>query len=126
MGDNWHGLRFPFKTTVQNLFAEPNDVDLVNSSIKFILNTPIGDYITLPEFGSLIHNDLFEQNDFVLKSLIGRHIVDSLERWEPRIRLIRVNTTVELHEVRLFIEYRLKSNPGQLQFFEDTLERDPV
>lgn len=126
MGENWHGLRFPFKATVQNLFAEPSDIDIVNSSIKFILNTAVGDYITLPEFGSLLPSDLFEQNDFVLKALIGHHVVEALERWEPRIRLNEVSTVVEEHEVRLTVTYRLISNPGQLQFFEDTLERNPV
>jgi phage baseplate assembly protein W len=126
MGENWHGLRFPFKTTVQNLFAEPNDVDIINSSIKFILNTPVGDYITLPEFGSLLPNDLFEQNDFVLDSLIKHHVVDALTRWEPRIKVSRVSTVIDNHEVHLSVDYRLVASPGQLQFFEDTLERDPV
>jgi len=126
MGENWHGLRFPFKTTAQSLFAEPSDVELVNSSISFILNTSVGEYITLPEFGSLIHHDLFEQNDFTLKKLIGRHAADALERWEPRINVQAVNTTVEEHEVHIYIEYYLISNPGQLEFFEDTFERNPV
>jgi phage baseplate assembly protein W len=125
MGENWHGLRFPFKTTAQSLFAEPSDVDLVNSSIQMILNTPVGDYISLPEFGSLIHHDLFEQNDFVLKALLGQHITESLKRWEPRIILVNMRVVINENEVRLTIKYRLKANSSQLQFFEDTLERNP-
>lgn len=125
MGDNWHGLRFPFKTTAQSLFGEPSDQELVNSSITFILNTSIGEYITLPEFGSQLPRDLFEQNDFVLQSLIARHVTDALERWEPRISITRVNTVVSDHEVRLFIEFVLVSNPGEIRFFEDTFERNP-
>ena len=124
MGENWHGLRYPFKTTAQNLFAEPGDVDLVNSSIKFILNTQIGEYITLPQFGSEIPQDLFEPNDFILESLIVRHASDALTRWEPRISLVGIRTTIEEHEVRIFIEYELVSQPGEIRFFEDTFQRE--
>ncbi len=126
MGENWHGLRFPFKTTAQNLFGEPNDIELINSSINFILNTSVGEYITLPEFGSELPKDLFEQNDFVLKSLIIRHVTDALERWEPRINVFRIRTNISNHEVRLFIEYSLAAAPGEVKFFEDTFERNPV
>jgi len=126
MGENWHGLRFPFKTTAQNLFAEPNDVDLVNSSIKFVLNTAKGDYITLPEFGSELPFDLFEPNDFILETLIAGHAEEALTRWEPRIRMTSIRTVVSEHEVRVFIEYRLVSQPGEIKFFEDTFERDAL
>ena len=125
MGDNWHGLRFPFKTTAQNLFGEPNDVEMINSSINFILNTSIGEYITLPEFGSQLSRDLFEQNDFVLQSLVARHVTDALRRWEPRINILRINTIVETHEMRLFLDYTLIASPGEIRFFEDTFERNP-
>jgi phage baseplate assembly protein W len=126
MGDNWHGLRFPFKTTAQSLFGEPSDIDIINSSINFILNTSVGEYITLPEFGSELPRDLFEQNDFVLKSLIIRHVTDALTRWEPRISVFRVNSNIGEHDVRLFIEYSLVAAPGEVRFFEDTFERNPV
>ena len=124
MGENWHGLRFPFKTTAQNLFAEPGDIELVNSSINFILNTQIGEYITLPEFGSELPEDLFEPNDFVLQSLVSRHAVDALERWEPRLNVTSIRTVVEEHEIRLFLEYVLVASPGQIEFYEDTFSRE--
>jgi len=124
MGENWHGLRFPFKTTAQSLFAEPGDIDLVNSSIKFVLNTQIGEYITLPQFGSEIPNDLFEPNDFILETLIVRHASDALTRWEPRIKIIGIRSTATEHEVRIFIEYELISQPGEIRFFEDTFQRE--
>jgi len=123
MGENWHGLRFPFKTTTQNLFDEPSDIDLINSSIKFILNTQIGEYITLPDFGSELPGDLFEPNDFILESLIARHASDALTRWEPRLNLVGIRSTSTDNEVRIFIEYRLTSQPGEIRFFEDTFQR---
>lgn len=124
MGENWHGLRFPFKTTAQNLFDEPGDVDLVNSSIKFILNTQIGEYITLPDFGSELPNDLFEPNDFVLEALVVRHASDALTRWEPRIAVLGIRSTSTDSEVRVFIEYELIAQPGEIRFFEDTFQRE--
>lgn len=124
MGERWHGLRFPFKQTAQSLFSDPTDDELINSSIKFILNTAVGEYITLPEFGSQLPFDLFEQNDFVLRNLVVRHVTDSLERWEPRIEIQSIQTVVTEHEIRLFLEYNVKSEPGVIKFFQDNFERE--
>jgi len=126
MGDRWHGLRFPFRKTTQGLFEDPSDVDLINSSIKFILNVQIGEYITFPEFGSKLPKDLFEQNDIVLKGLVVRHVTDSLTRWEPRISIVEVSAVIDDNELRLRVGYFRKDNPGPIRFFSDTFERQSV
>lgn len=127
MGDRWHGLRFPFKKTAQGQFKDPaDDEDLINSSIRFILSTARGEYITLPEFGCRLPEDLFEPNDSVLEALVKTHVADSLFRWEPRIEVVEVSTIITEDELRLFVGYFIKTNPAQLRFFEDSFERRPA
>jgi hypothetical protein len=127
MGDRWHGLRYPFKRTAQGQFNEPEeDQELIDSSIRFILSTAPGEYITLPEFGCKLIEDLFEPNDSVLVARVKSHVNESLFRWESRIDVTEINVIISEDELRLFIGYFIKSNPAQLRFFEDTFERRPA
>jgi phage baseplate assembly protein W len=126
MGDRWHGLRWPFKITAQGLFQDADDDELLESSIKFILSTGIGEYICLPEFGSKLQQDLFEPNDSVLTALVQRHVIEALNKWEPRLSVVRVNVETDDIEVRLLVEYVLVENPESLRFFSDTFERQAV
>ena len=123
MGEKWHGLPFPYRDTAQGLFTEPEDDVLIESSIRFILATNPGEYICFPEFGCRLQERLFEQNDFVLRSLIENDIREALTRWEPRIELLTVNVRSDDSEVRIFLEYVNKTSPDRLRFFEDTFER---
>ena len=75
----------------------------------------------LPDFGSGIHDYVFELPDQTAENLIATEIVDALARWEPRI----VDTEVEVDEsgVRegklLFnIRYTVRdtNNPNNLVF----------
>lgn len=126
MGERWHGLRFPFKKTPQGLFQDAEDDEIIESSIKFILSTGLGEYICLPEFGCLLQEDLFEQNDDVLKSLARRHVRDALSRWEPRITVLEVSAEADEHELTILIQYLRRDFPERLRYFSETFERQPA
>lgn len=66
-----------------------NDRDLVEQSIKIILNTPKGHRFMLPEFGSRLSELLFEPNDGVLEDLIAYFIYDAITTWEKRVQYIK-------------------------------------
>jgi len=127
MGERWNGLRFPFKRTAQGQFNSPEeDQELIDSSIRFTLATAVGEYITLPEFGCKLIEDLFEPNDSVLASLVKAHVNEALSRWERRIQVTEVRTITSDAELRLIVGYFIKTNPAKLRFFEDTFERQPA
>jgi len=123
MGNRWHGLRYPFKPKAQGLFTDPTDDELVDSNIRFVLATAIGEYITLPEFGSKLPEDVMEPNDAILGALIERHATDALTRWEPRIYIESIETLADEDEVNIIINYRRVDDPVQLRFFHDTYSR---
>ena len=123
MGDRWHGLRFPFKREAQGLFTDAPDDELIESSIKFILRTQVGEYICLPAFGSQLQVDLFEPNDIIMRQLVKAHVRDALNRWEPRIAVDEISVISDEHEVRLKVAYFLRADQGRLRFFEDSFDR---
>lgn len=61
-------------------------LDVIEHSILDILNTPQGSRLFLPEYGSRLHELLFEPNDLVLKSLLRQFIREALTAWEQRIQ----------------------------------------
>lgn len=64
------------------------DIDLINESIYRILNTRIGERCGELDFGSRLAELVFEPNDDSLNELAKRFIMDALQTWEPRIRII--------------------------------------
>ena len=63
------------------------DVDAIMNSIKNIMETIKGSRRMLPEFADNPHRLLFEPIDEITAQRIGEVIVDSIERWDSRIRI---------------------------------------
>ena len=65
----------------------------IRESIRIILMTEPGERLYLPEFGCGLKKFLFRPNNPSTHRLMQEEITQSLERWEPRIKLMSV--TVE-------------------------------
>ena len=70
--------------------GEPPEHAHIHESIRHILSTRPGERFFLPEFGSRLHELVFQQNDVVLRALAKQYVVDAIKRWEKRIRVTRV------------------------------------
>jgi len=88
-----------------------DDLELIDSSIRQILETEKGERVMLPEFGSRLRRLVFEPLDEILENQIRREVAEAIARWEDRIWLedVRVepDTLVE-HGVIIILRYRLK------------------
>jgi phage baseplate assembly protein W len=91
--------------------AFPNLEDSVRQSIRIILMTRPGERIMRPAFGGGLENMLHQQNTLTTRRQIRDLITESLERWEKRIILDRVDVW-EVEErpsaIRVEIAYRLR------------------
>jgi len=89
----------------------------VRQSIKIILQTMPGERVNRPHFGGGLERYLHEPNTLTTRRQIRDQITASLERWEPRILLDRVDVwEIEARPdtVRVEIVYRLRrSNQAQ-------------
>jgi len=84
----------------------------IKESIRHILSTRPGERFFLPEFGSRLHELVFQQNDVVLKALARQHIVDAIKRWEKRVKITKVEfsedtETVEQNRFLIRITYQV-------------------
>ncbi len=103
---NWPLLPLPDE---DGRLSFPSLDDSVRQSIQIILRTRPGERIMRPEFGGGLENMLHEQNTLTTRRQIRDLITESLERWEKRILLDRVDVwEVEGHPtaVRVEIAYR--------------------
>lgn len=81
----------------------------IDQAIKHILGTPVGLRYFVPEFGSRIHELIFEPNDYILRDMLILYVNEALTRWEPRIKVLEVNPVVIKYqnEVPINIMYNL-------------------
>ena len=106
------GCKFPFQfgkltgATVTST-ATSRDQQHIHESIRQILGTPRGARFLLPEFGSRLHELLFEGNDAILRGLVRHEVTDVLMRWEPRLIVEDVQVVSDEHAVVVTIQYRL-------------------
>lgn len=71
------------------------DVEAINASIENILGTVPGERLFLPTFGSQIHQLLFNPIDPITASDLRSETILAIERWEPRVRIIDQETSIE-------------------------------
>ncbi|MBX3081428.1 MAG: GPW/gp25 family protein [Anaerolineae bacterium] len=89
----------------------PTLEDSVRQSIRVILRTRPGEQLMRPEFGGGLADFLHEANTLTTRRRIQDSIVASLERYEQRISIDRVEVLEVPNEpshIRIEIAYRLR------------------
>jgi hypothetical protein len=118
---NWPLLGLPDS---EGRLTYPSLEESVRQSIKIILQTQPGERLMRPGYGGGLERYLHEPNTLTTRRRISDLITQSLERWEPRVLLDRVDVW-EVEErpdtVRIEIVYRLRRT-NQSQQMGITLE----
>jgi len=98
------GWRFPVAPDSQSGGLEYlAGADTVRQSIAVILATEPGERIMRPQFGCGLRQYLMKPNTVATRALIQRDVQQSLESWEPRIRLLAVNVEPDLDDRSLIL-----------------------
>ena len=105
---NWPLLPYP---DAAGRLSYPTPEESIRQAVRVILQTRPGEQLMRPAFGAGLENYVHEQNTLLTRRRITDLIKESLERWERRIILNRV----EVNEVpgqptrlRVEIGYQLK------------------
>ena len=96
----------------------------VRQQIQVILRTRPGEQLMRPDFGAGLENYLHEPNTLVTRRRLHDLLAESLDRWEPRILVdrIEVNEVADQPaQIRIQLGYRLRRT-GQAQQVGVTLE----
>ena len=116
------GISFPPRVDpVTGRFVMCSDEDDIRQSIYIILTTRKNERAMLPEFGSSLHDYVFDLPDATSLALLRNEIISSLIQWEPRIVDIGVGIdTTHLIEGKVILDItytvRATNNPGNLVF----------
>lgn len=74
----------------------------------------------LPEFGSRLHELMFEPNDTILQQQIIDETAGAIARWEPNVRVMAVFPDIGADTVKIYIDFidlaDLKQEPRRLVF----------
>ena len=84
------GWNFPPKLNSRGGIALVSDEEKIAQSIVIILNTPIGQRVMRPTFGSRLHELIFAPANPETYGLAEMYVQDALNFWEPRIQLLDV------------------------------------
>jgi len=85
------GFTYPFTiNTANGSVAKTSGDDNIIQSIVHILDVSFGEYPGTRDFGSSIYDLVFVVNDSSNDPLLQHFIIDSLEKWEPRIQVLSV------------------------------------
>lgn len=98
-----------------------NNENAIARSIRNLVLTQPGERFFEPNIGSRVSNQLFENMDAVSASIIEDEIKDTINKYEPRVRLIEVRVTpnYDENEFNVTIIYRIVGidvSPQQLTF----------
>lgn len=107
-------IKFPLAKGTDTYFGPVFGNDAIKISIITILLTELGERVSLPEFGSRIHELIFERNTRVFDVLMEEYVITAIRRWEPRVAIQSVSTTrfPDSNRVRVQIFFVI-NRPGQ-------------
>jgi phage baseplate assembly protein W len=108
---NGRGWAFPPQLNDRDRISMVQDDTDIKQAIGIILNTAPGERVMHPDFGCNLHELIFWPANHQTAILIVRRVTEALTRWEPRIRLVRVEAVpgaADLGEIIIEIEYEIK------------------
>lgn len=88
----------------------------IEQSVVRILSTEQGSKFFLPEYGSRLHELMFEPNDEIIYSLLRQFIFEAIQRWEKRIKFIDVTFTRVEDKIDCLINYKILATSESLNF----------
>lgn len=87
------GMPYPITRHPLGLLRTQGGINQVKSDLLVLLLTEPGERVMLPDFGTPLRQFFFEPNDEVLVEGVRSAIVESIRKWEPRIRVTEIDVT---------------------------------
>jgi uncharacterized protein len=88
------------------------EADSIRQAIFILITTIPGERVMRPDYGCLVHRLVFSPNDDTTAGLGIHYVRQALERWEPRIEIIRLDAgrNPDLAEMLdLILDYRVRA-----------------
>jgi phage baseplate assembly protein W len=101
----------------------------VRQGVLLLLSTRPGERVMRPDYGCDLYKLVFSPNDETTAGLAIHYVRRALERWEPRIDILRLDAsqdTAEASRLEIALDYRVRRTgaPGRLTFGLDLLQSE--
>lgn len=101
-----------FSLSPRGGIAMVDDHDSVRQAILLLLSTTPGERIMRPEYGCQLHRLVFSPNDETTAGLAIHYVRQALDRWEPRIEVLRLDAgrnPDQSEQLTISLEYRVRA-----------------
>lgn len=82
----------------------------VRQAILLLVTTRPGERVMRPDYGCMLYTLAFSPNDATTAGLAMHYVGQALQRWEPRIRVLRLDAGADPEaedRLNVFLEYRV-------------------
>jgi phage baseplate assembly protein W len=89
-----------------------DDHDSVRQAILLLLSTIPGERVMRPDYGCQLHRLVFSPNDETTAGLAIHYVRQALDRWEPRIDVLRLDAErnpEDPEQLIISLEYRVRA-----------------
>lgn len=93
--NKWNDIAYPWGSTLNSFVQPKDDYAVIKTSLYNIILTSLGEYVMNPQFGSLVPQALFNQNDLVLANSIKSSVRQAIETFEDRVTIKEIVTSQE-------------------------------
>jgi len=110
MAQDFHGRgwSFPVRVGPGGGIALAEGEDNIRQAILIIIGTVLGERAMRPGFGCGAHELVFEHTDASLTGKARFYVRNALERWEPRIKVEKVDARIEGLKLIVEVHYRVR------------------
>lgn len=115
--DSFHGVGLTVSGTGR--LMRVSGADLLRQSLLILLSTFPGERVMRPDYGCELLTLTFARNDDTTAGLAIHYVRQAIERFEPRVRILRLDATrsgVDPHRLDVELDYqpRLGGSPQSL------------
>jgi phage baseplate assembly protein W len=104
--DEWAGLGLTSGGKIDMV----DEAASVRQSILLLISTTPGERVMRPDYGCDIHRLVFSPNDDTTAGMAIHYVRRAVERWEPRVQIIRVDAGPDEQSperLAVILEYRV-------------------
>ena len=87
----------------------------VKKALINLIRTPVGTRPFNPDYGTRVYDYLFEPADTQTELRLNDDLAQAIERFEPRAKLVAIETTMQENGIEVKIEYYVVNVPDLQQ-----------
>lgn len=122
------GISFPIDCT-QHTLNQSEDIRKINQSLLMLFETPKGQRLFLPDYGTNLRLYRFEPNDEILVLQLRSVLTEDVIKWEPRISVTNIEffrepNMIDNNVLYIGVSYTVK-NTSESGSFVYPYQREP-